>query len=145
MISIASLLSLFLLSIVNQIIIPAPVDLIMLGLVKIGHDPILVVLTIVVGSTLGATVDYFLGKLGIEKVAWLKRKTESKGYKKARRFYDKYGSWTLLFSYAPFVGKYFVFIAGIMKTKFIKVIFLYVFGKLLYYAVAGYLVLNIWR
>lgn len=145
MIDLSSLIPLALLSGATQIILPAPVDLIMLGLIKMGQNPVFVILAVVIGSSLGAIVDYYLGKKGVEKISWVKLKTKSPGFRKAQRFYNKYGYWTLLFSYAPFVGKYFVLIAGIMKAKLPKVLAFYIIGKLLYYAVAGVIILNIWR
>lgn len=145
MIDLITLFPLAILSAVNQIIVPAPIDLIMLAMVKLGHNPVAIVLAVVIGSSVGAMIDYYLGRLGMEKISWIKQKTKSKEFHRAQRFYGKYGYWSLLFSYAPFIGKYFVLIAGIMKARPLQVLGLYVIGKLIYYAVAGFIILNLWR
>lgn len=64
-----------------------------------------------------AIFDYFVGKLGVENAPWIRKDTKSRQYKHAARFYHKYGKWTLLISYFPFIGKYFPFVAGVMGEK----------------------------
>lgn len=145
MIDLLILFPLLVLSAANQIVVPAPIDLIMLAMVKLGHNPVAVVLAVVIGSSIGALVDYYLGRMGMEKIPWIRQKTKSKEFHRAQRFYNRYGYWSLLFSYAPFIGKYFVLVAGIMKTNPIKVLGFYVGGKLLYYIVVGFIVLSLWK
>lgn len=130
---IPTLASLLALASVNQVFLPAPLDLIMLGLFKAGLSPFLIIVFATIGLTLGATIDYCIAKFGIETIPWLKKKTNTKSYHHAERFYKKYGLWTLLFTFLPFVGKYFPFIAGLMEAPLKKVLSVYILGKILYY------------
>lgn len=139
---IAALFPLLLLSTATQIIIPAPVDLIALGMTRIGINPLALIFTITIGMLIGASFDYYIGRYGIETVSWLKKKTDSRDYRKAEHFYKKYGCWTLLFTFLPFVGKYFPFISGLMELSYKKMLSLFVFGKLLYYGFWGILILK---
>ena len=69
-----------------------------------------------VGNTLGSMVNYWLGLKGEVYL-------ETKGYlsknkmDKARNSFDKYGGWTLLFSWMPIIGDPLTFIAGVLKYE----------------------------
>ncbi len=116
--STAPLFTLLVLSIATQITIPIPLDMILLGMTAIKFNYALLVTIVVTGLTVGAIIDYSIGRFGIEAIPWLHKRKNTRGYKKAEKFYKKYGKWTLLFSSFPFVGKYFPLLAGIMETKF---------------------------
>jgi membrane protein YqaA with SNARE-associated domain len=88
----------------------------------------------VIGNTLGSYVNYFLGYKGEE---YLIRKKMLKEHKieQYKRFFDKYGGVSLLFSWIPIFGDGFTFIAGILRYSVIK-FFIYVFiAKFLRYFV----------
>jgi len=69
------------------------------------------------GNTLGSMVNYWLGLKG---EAYLERKghISVKKMEKARRFFSKYGGWTLLLSWAPVIGDPLTFIAGVLSYNF---------------------------
>jgi membrane protein YqaA with SNARE-associated domain len=131
---------LFILSIVTQITFPVPLDAILLGMAAAKFNYFLLVSIAVVGLTLGATFNYFVGRFEMDKISWLHKRKKSKGYKRADKFYKKYGKWTLLFSACPFVGKYFPLLAGIMGTKFVTFLSIYVLGKVFYYSAIALIV-----
>lgn len=124
---------LFFLSVVNQLALPAPVDLIMLAMVKLGFNPWVTVATAIFGMTLGSTADFILGKYGLRLIPWVRKEEKTKHFKRAEKFYRKYGLITLLFTWTPFVGKYLPFIAGAMKIHATTFYFFYLLGKLCYY------------
>ncbi len=126
----------------TQITFPAPVDLIVLGLAKVGINPIGLVVCVTVGMLVGASFDYYVGKHGIKAIPWLKKKTNSRSYHQAEHFYQQYGQWTLLFTFLPFVGKYFPFISGLMELSYKRMLSLFVLGKVLYYGTFGILLVK---
>ncbi len=124
----------------NQVFLPAPLDLIMFGMFKTGLNPLFIIIFAIMGLTAGATIDYCVAKFGIKTIPWLKKKADTKSYHHAESFYKKYGLWTLLFTFLPFVGKYFPFIAGLMEAPLKKVLPVYILGKILYYSFLGLVV-----
>lgn len=70
-----------------------------------------------VGNTLGSMVNYWLGLKG---EAYLEEKGHLSAQKmaKARAFFDRFGGWTLLISWAPIIGDPLTFIAGVLRYNF---------------------------
>ena len=95
-----------------------------------------------VGNTLGAIVNYWFGLKGEEFIVSknLIKKEKINSYK---RYFNKYGYITLLFSWLPIVGDGFTLIAGILKyniKKFILFVFIakslrYIFIILIFYKI----------
>jgi len=95
-----------------------------------------------VGNTLGAIVNYWFGLKGEEFIISknLIKKEKINTYK---RYFNKYGYITLLFSWLPIVGDGFTLIAGILKyniKKFILFVFIakslrYIFIILIFYKI----------
>jgi membrane protein YqaA with SNARE-associated domain len=69
------------------------------------------------GNTLGAMVNYWLGLKG---EVYLEKKGHLSAQKmaKARAFFDRFGGWTLLLSWAPIIGDPLTFIAGVLRYNF---------------------------
>jgi membrane protein YqaA with SNARE-associated domain len=127
--------SLFLLALVNQLILPAPVDLIMLGLIKAGLNIWAILIVGVLGMTAGSTFDYLFGRYGLNLIPWIRKEEQSKGFKRARKFFTKHGQISLLFTWVPFIGKYLPVIAGLMETPITNFYLFYISGKVIYYGV----------
>lgn len=126
---------LFALALVNQIGIPAPVDLIMLGLVKAGLNTWFVIVAAIAGMTVGSTVDFAFGKYGLQIIPWIRKEEKSTHFRRAHKFFQKYGEISLFFTWFPFIGKYLPLVAGIMKISAKSFLTYYILGKILYYGV----------
>lgn len=70
-----------------------------------------------VGNTLGSMVNYWLGLKG-ETYLEEKGHLSAQKMEKARGFFDTYGGWTLLLSWAPVIGDPLTFIAGVLRYNF---------------------------
>jgi len=127
--------SLFLLALVNQLIVPAPVDLIMLGLIKAGLNIWAVLGVAILGMTVGSTADYIFGRYGLNLIPWVRKEEKSKQFKRAEKLFKKYGQITLFLTWLPFIGKYIPLIAGLMKTPTMNFVAFYILGKVIYYGV----------
>ena len=86
-----------------------------------------------VGNTLGAVVNYGLGLFldRFEGRRWFP--ATQKQMEKASRWYQRWGVWTLLLSWAPF-GDPLTVIAGVMRTPFWLFLTLVALAKTVRYA-----------
>ena len=81
------------------------------------HALWLLVVVASVGNTLGAVVNYWMG-LFVERwkgSRWFP--VSERALERAQGWWNRWGVWTLLLSWAPF-GDAFTVIAGIMRTRF---------------------------
>ncbi len=81
-----------------------------------------------IGNTLGSVINYWLGLKGEEYLIQKKVLNEKK-IEKAKKYFDKYGGYSLLFSWLPIIGDPITFIAGITKYNFKKFILLVLIAK----------------
>jgi membrane protein YqaA with SNARE-associated domain len=92
------------------------------------YNPYLLLFFATLGNSLGSLVNYFLGLKGEEFLL-------NRGYIKeektvsAKRYFDKYGSFSLLLSWLPVIGDPITFIAGVMRFNLIKFIVLVILAK----------------
>lgn len=91
-----------------------------------------------IGNTLGAIVNWWLGKylLHYRHKRWFP--IREKQLAKAQVGFQRFGVWTLLFSWAPVGGDALTFIAGIMKVHILPFTLLVFIGKAARYAVVIY-------
>lgn len=116
---IAPYLSLFSLSFLAATILPAQSE-IMLGAMARSGDYHLLWLFIAAsaGNIAGACVNRLLGLQihRFEGKKWFP--VSKKSLERAARFYRKYGLWTLLLSWVPFIGDPLTIVAGVMRVPF---------------------------
>jgi len=105
-----------------------------------GHSVALLLVVATIGNTLGSCVNYYLGLKGEEYL-------EQKGHLKAERikryqnYFDRFGGFTLLFSWLPLVGDPITFIAGVLKYDFKRFFLIVLVAKFLRYAFLAYITL----
>ena len=111
------LLMLFAASFLAATIIPAQSEVVLLGLHLTGkHSPILLVSVATVGNVLGSCVNWLLGRylVHFQHRRWFP--VNEAALNRATRTYQRFGVWTLLFAWVPFIGDPLTVIAGIMRT-----------------------------
>lgn len=91
-----------------------------------------------VGNTLGALINWWLGKylLHYRHRRWFPIK--DKPLSRAQRGFQRFGVWSLLLSWAPLVGDALTFIAGIMQVRLLPFILLVFTGKAIRYGIVLY-------
>ncbi|MFT7057700.1 MAG: membrane protein YqaA with SNARE-associated domain [Pseudorhodobacter sp.] len=116
MIVFSSLAGLFVAAFVAATIVPFQSEVIFVALQIAGHiEPWVLVLVASIGNTLGALVNYAIGK-GItrfESKSWFPATPAQ--IARAQVWFGRWGVWVLLFSWAP-VGDIMTVVAGIMRT-----------------------------
>ena len=120
-------------------IIPFYSEVILYALIRQGESAWLLISVASIGNTLGAAVNWVLGRflLKYQDRRWFYFKAEQVA--KAQRWFQRYGVWTLLFAWLPIGGDALTFIAGIMRVRFWVFLVLVGLGKTGRYIVIFYL------
>ena len=133
-------LGLFLASFLASTIFPLGSEVVVVLLISKGFNLPYVVLVASVGNYLGACTSYYIGMEGRMHVIEKRFKVTESHLRHAKRWVDKYGVWTLLFTWLPVVGDALPIVAGIMKIRFWEFSVFVFTGKLVRYAAVAYLV-----
>lgn len=110
-------LSLFLISFVAATLLPAYSEVVFAGLLATGHEPWLLWSWATAGNTLGAVLNYGIGRflLRFQDRRWFPFRPGSLG--RAQSWFQRYGVWSLLMAWAPVGGDALTFIAGVMRVR----------------------------
>lgn len=111
-------ITLFLAALVAATIIPAQSEAVLVGLLLTAkYNPWLLVAVASAGNVLGSLLNWLLG-YGIQKFRhkkWFPVKPAA--LDRAVAWYQRYGRWSLLLSWAPIIGDPLTVAAGIMREK----------------------------
>ncbi len=117
-------------------VLPFGSEALVVALVYQGFNPFTVVMVATIGNFLGSCTTYYLGLKGrhvLEK--YLSPSPEK--LEKSERLFNKYGVYTLLFTWVPGIGDVITMVAGLMHLPFRSfsvLVFLGKFGR--YFAIA---------
>jgi membrane protein YqaA with SNARE-associated domain len=110
---------LFITALAAGTILPMQSEAALVALLLAGAQPPWLLITVASsGNVLGSVVNWLLGR-GIERFrdrAWFPAKQDR--LKRAQRWYQRYGKWSLLLSAAPVVGDPLTVIAGVLREPF---------------------------
>jgi membrane protein YqaA with SNARE-associated domain len=134
--------ALFLLSFLASTLVPLGSEWLLAALLINGFDPPTVVLVATIGNSCGALLTYAIGLWGGPFLVQRILRISQESQKRAERFFNHYGSWTLLFSWVPVLGDPLCLVAGILRTGFWRFLLLVATGKLIRYMVVAKLVLE---
>lgn len=129
-------IALFISSFVAATLLPTSSEAVLASLVAMGgFDSIALWTTASIGNTLGASVNWLLGRwcLSWTTESWFPFK--SLQIERATRIFRKYGVWMLLLSWLPIVGDPLTFVAGLLRVNFPLFVGLVFVGKAARYAV----------
>lgn len=134
--------ALFALSFLASTLIPLGSEWLLAMMLMNHHDPVITVAVATLGNTLGALTTWAIGIAGgpflIRRVLRIGALAEES----AKRFYLRYGVWSLLLSWLPFIGDPLCLAAGIFRVGFGRFSLLVFTGKLARYAVVAWLTLE---
>lgn len=131
-------LSLFAASFIAATFIPFYSEFAVVGMVAIDKNPELVLAIATLGNTLGAAVNWLLGRffLHYQDRAWFPIRRQQ--LERAQRWFQRYGVWSLLLAWLPIGGDALTLIAGVMRVRFAIFFVLTAAGKGARYAVLIY-------
>ena len=127
------IIGLFLNSLLAATAIPLPTEILTSALLIGGENIVLVAIVLIIGSTIGGILNYFLGFGGNKLIKKIKKKSDlEKHEKKHNKLLDKFG-WTAIFfaAWIPIIGDLILISAGVKKMKFVKFSIFMVSGKII--------------
>ncbi|MFP4239097.1 MAG: YqaA family protein [Rhodosalinus sp.] len=134
----AELTGLFVAAFGAATVLPFQSEFVFAGLQIAGAAPVATLIVVAsVGNTLGAVVNYILGRGGAQLASRRWFPASETQMARAERLYARWGVWTLLLSWAPF-GDAFTVIAGLMRTPFGLFLLLVAVAKTGRYAVLAW-------
>ena len=136
-------LSLFFTALIAATLLPAQSEAVLGGLLATDRYSVAGLIAVAtVGNVLGAVVNWLLGR-GIERFrnrSWFPASRTQ--LDKAQRWYQRYGKWSLLLSWAPLIGDALTLAAGVLREPLGVFLVLVTVAKLARYLVVATLVLN---
>ena len=121
-------LILFITAFISATLFPFGSEALLIYDIKEGYNIYLLLFFATLGNSLGSVINYFLGLKG-EEYLINKNLLNEKYILKAKTYFDKYGAWSILFSWLPIIGDPITFVAGILKYDFKKFLILVVVAK----------------
>jgi membrane protein YqaA with SNARE-associated domain len=110
---------LFLTALIAATILPAQSEAVLAALLLTREYPVWALLAVAsAGNVLGSVINWGLGR-GIERFRerrWFPVKSDALA--RAERWYRRYGRWSLLLSWAPFIGDPLTVVAGVLREPF---------------------------
>ena len=134
-------LSLFFISFLAATILPFSSELTLAGLITTSnYDNVLLLIVASFGNVLGSVVNWVLGfysrNLTIKK--WFPFKEAQ--IERSSKWFSKFGKWSLLFAWVPFLGDPLTLVAGLLRVRFLDFIILVAIGKVSRYLLVFYLI-----
>jgi membrane protein YqaA with SNARE-associated domain len=119
-------------ALISATLIPFGSEALLVLYLENGYNLYLLLFFATIGNTLGSIINYFLGLKG-EEYLINKKILKEKRIIKTKKYFDKYGSFCLLFSWLPIIGDPITLIAGVLKYNFKKFIIFVFIAKFLRY------------
>ncbi len=139
-----SYLLLFFSSFLAATILPFYSEAVLFAQLKQGGDVVILVTIASLGNTLGAVVNWALGRylLHFQERRWFYFSQHQ--IARGQAWFQRYGVWSLLMAWAPIGGDALTLIAGMMKVQLWLFLLLVGLGKTLRYVVIAGLVELTW-
>jgi len=134
--------ALFLLSFLASTLVPLGSEWLLAVLLINSFDPSMVVAVATVGNSCGALTTYAIGLWGGPFLVQRVLQVSQESQQRAERYFSRYGSWALLFSWVPILGDPLCLVGGVLRTGFCRFIVLVSVGKFIRYLVVAKLVLE---
>lgn len=124
-------------------LLPFYSEVVLVALLMRGGDPVWLLAAATVGNTLGAVVNWYLGRflLHFETRPWFPFKPHQ--VHRAQAWFLRYGKWSLLMAWLPVGGDALTFFAGVMRVPLGQFVVLTGIGKGARYAVVVALTLGL--
>ena len=123
-------LSLFISAFAAATILPAQSEALLAYQVSIQPDAVVQLIAVAtLGNVLGATFNWWLGRLteNLRAKKWFP--VNEKQLHKAERFYGRYGRYSLLLSWVPIIGDPITIVAGILREPLLSFVLLVTIAK----------------
>jgi len=130
---------LFVLSFLAATLLPVGSEWLLIVMVLQGFNLQDVVVSATLGNFLGACTTYLIGIWGSTFFIQHILRIDDGQLVRTKKFYQKYGSWSLLLSWLPVIGDPLCLVAGVFRIRFIRFSGLVFVGKFFRYAILALL------
>jgi membrane protein YqaA with SNARE-associated domain len=140
---ITTCLTLFLSALISATAFPGQSEALLAVLVASSPSPWILVAVASIGNILGSVINWLLGR-GVERFRerrWFPVKPAELA--RVQGWYQRYGKWSLLLSWAPIIGDPLTLIAGVLREPFPIFLVLVSIAKTLRYVVVATLALHL--
>ncbi len=119
-------------------LLPFSSEVVMVGLLAAGLDPVGLIAYGTVGNVAGSMFNYGIGRLG--KPEWIERYLHVKKHdlERAKRFMAGHGAWMGFFAFVPVIGDAITVALGLLRANVVVTALSVTVGKLLRYFVLIY-------
>ena len=126
-------------------IVPFSSEIVLLGLVKLGLDPTLCLISASLGNTAGGMTCYYMGRLG--KISWIEKyfKVKKEKVDKMVRFLQGKGALMAFFAFLPAIGEVISIALGFMRSNIWLTTTSMFVGKLIRYILLLYVLESAWN
>jgi membrane protein YqaA with SNARE-associated domain len=127
-------IGLFLIAFISATLIPAATEVFMLAMVGLEYSLLGLLVVATIGNVLGAIFNYYIGRRGVEFLNTTRFAPKAETIERAQRWFRRWGTPVLFFSWLPFVGDPLTLVAGLMKLPLRPFLAWVTTGRLLRYA-----------
>ncbi|MBX3445827.1 MAG: DedA family protein [Parvibaculaceae bacterium] len=136
--------ALFLAAFIAATLLPAQSEAVLVGLLVAGEHPALALVIVAgIGNVFGSLVNYGLGRaaLRFQERRWFPASPAALA--RASDWYARYGRWSLLMSWAPFIGDPLTVAAGVMREPLWSFLALVTIAKFTRYVILAAVTLQV--
>jgi membrane protein YqaA with SNARE-associated domain len=119
---------LFFIAFLSATIFPLGSEALLLYDLTLDYNVMFLFIAATVGNTLGSFVNYYIGLKG-EHFLQRKKILKKENVLKTKRYFDRFGSYCLLFSWVPIIGDPITIVAGMLRYNLIKFFYLTIIAK----------------
>lgn len=119
---------LFLIAFLSATLFPMGSEAFLLFNLSLGNNIYLLFLVATFGNTIGSVVNYWIGLKG-ENYLLGKKIVKEKHLIKSKNYFDKYGGYSILFSWLPIIGDPITLVAGVLRYNFKRFLLLVFIAK----------------
>ncbi|AYJ79185.1 hypothetical protein AN286_03155 [Aliarcobacter cryaerophilus ATCC 43158] len=122
-------LILFISAFASATLIPLGSEALLIYNIKEGLNIYTLLFVATFGNVLGSCLNYYLGLNGVDYLVD-KKLVKQKYIDSSKKYFDRFGAFSLLFAWLPIIGDPITFIAGVLRYDFRKFIVLVIISKL---------------
>lgn len=121
-------LYLFFIAFLSATIFPLGSEALLLYDLSLDYNATLLFFVATIGNTFGSLVNYYIGLKG-EHYLQRKKILKKENVLKTKRYFDRFGSYCLLFSWVPVIGDPITIVAGMLRYNLMKFFYLTLISK----------------
>lgn len=126
-------LGLFLISFLAATLVPLASELVVVAMANLDYNVWLLIVSATGGSFLGSVTNFWVGRKGSDFIFSRFFQVEEATRQRAERLYERWGAFTLFFSWVPFIGDPLTVVGGALGISFRLFVFWVLLGKTLRY------------